>query len=105
MALPTAIAVGLQFSAGRAPAMNPAPLFDERDVQAMWDARATRGDVRCRRCGKGHVGLSISDLRSYRWRCIACGSESPWFFVKEGAVRLHAHPQVGGHLASLDDEP
>jgi len=94
----------LPFAPVRARAMKPSPLSEERDVQALWNARASGPDAPCSRC-KGHVGLSVSDLRSYRWRCMGCGSESPWFFVKNGAVRLHAYPRVWEQEPSCDGEP
>jgi uncharacterized protein (DUF983 family) len=97
MALPNAVAHTPPFSSVRV----LAAFFEERDVQAMWNARVTGSDVPCSRCGKGRVGLSITDLRWYRWRCMACGSESAWFFVDEGAARFHVHPQVWTDAAAF----
>ena len=82
------------------------PMLEGRDVQAMWNARTKANEVPCRRCSASRIALSIGDLRSYRWRCMACGAQSSWFSVTEdGAVRLHAVPHTADHGAPSESEP
>jgi hypothetical protein len=73
-------------------------------VAAMWGARQAGLSVRCAFCAELHVALSVADSHSYRWICMRCGRESPWFIVTPNTIRLHAAPGAGHVTIPSADE-
>ena len=60
------------------------------ELTAMWAARGRNEQVTCLRCRESRVALVIGES-CYRWSCVDCGWQSPWFRFAGNAVRI-----VGG---------
>ena len=52
-------------------------------LATMWLARMTKTAIYCATCDSLFVALTVAE-RAYRWRCVGCGWQSPWFRVVDG---------------------
>ena len=65
----------------------------EARLATMWIARGADTTIYCARCDSSAVALVVGES-IYRWRCVRCGWQSPWFRVVDGQAQRLGRTEV-----------